>query len=188
MSELLRDVRSPAGFWAISPVRNVALLRLNQVGRGSDILTLYDAVYRSPEEMLASGIKLRFVSDAAQVVIALRAAGRRPEADQLLQIADREMSQAMGRGRVPFDIVQMAARIRALQGRREEALRLLERAVAMGWQWHFVGFSPRLADDPVFASLRNEPRLRRLDSILQNGVAREQRDALALTNSQASRR
>jgi TolB-like protein/DNA-binding winged helix-turn-helix (wHTH) protein len=176
LAEILRQVGSPAGFWQTSPVRNAALLRLNQHGRGSDILTLYDAVYRSPAEMAAVGVPLRFISDAGQVIVALRDAGRVAEADRLLSLVDRELGRALAQRRVSFDTIQIAARIRALQGRREEALQLLERAVRMGWQWHFVAISPRLTDDPVFRSIRNEPRLRRLDAVIQNAIARERQE------------
>lgn len=68
----------------------------------------------------------------------------------------------------------------ALQGKREQALRAPERAVALGWQYDDHGTVPRLADEPVYRSLRNEPRLRRLDAIIQGAVARERREVRAL--------
>ena len=176
LADLLRQAGSPASFWAGGPVKRPALLRLNQQGRGADILTLYDAAYRSPEAMAARGAPLAFVADAAPVVVALRDAGRNAEAERLLSHADRALTGALRRGRVPFDTIETAARVRALQGRRDEALRLLERAVAMGWQWQFVATAPRLSDDPVYGSLRDDPRLRRLDAIIQNAIARERRE------------
>ena len=176
LADLRRQVGSPADFWSGNPVREPALLRLNQQGRGADILALYDSVYPSPEAMAESGSPLMFLADSSQVVVALRDSGRRAEADRLLALADRVLGRALARGRVPFDTLEMAARIRTLQGRREEALRLLERAVGMGWQWHWVALAPRLADNPVYRTIRDEPRLRRLDDVIQRDIARERRE------------
>lgn len=183
MADLLRQVGSPAGFWGGNPARGPALLRLNQQGRGGDILMLYDAAFSSPEAMAADGNALRFIDAAGPVVLALRDGGRGAEAERLLALADNALARASSRGRLPFDTVERAARVRALQGRREEALRLLERAVAMGWQWQFFALSPRLADDPVYGSIRTEPRLQRLDTIIQDAIAREQREVQALRRS-----
>jgi TolB-like protein/DNA-binding winged helix-turn-helix (wHTH) protein/tetratricopeptide (TPR) repeat protein len=182
MADLLRQVGPPAAFWDPNPVRGPALLRLNQQGRGADILVLYDAVYPSPEAMAARFPlgPLGFLDSVGPVVVALRGAGRHAEAERLLALADPMVARILAHRRVPFDLLEAAARVRALQGRRADSLRLLERAVAMGWQWDGTGVVPNLADDPVYHSIRDEPRLRQLDAVIRSSLDRERREVAAL--------
>jgi hypothetical protein len=180
IAELLKELGSPQAFWEPNPVRSFAMLRLNQAGRGADLLTFYDAVFPSPEGMAERTTPLRLLAVAGPITVALRDANRGAEAERLMTLADQVVARAFARGRVPFEIIELAAQIRALQGRNEEALSLLERAFGMGWQYDRQAMLPRLADDPVYRSIRDSPRLIRLDKLLQGSIARERREARAL--------
>jgi len=164
-------------FWSFEPLVDIVVLRMNQHGRSADLLRLYDAAFASPEEM--SRID-NFLLVAPGVAAAMRAVGRSQEAERLTALAAERLAPALQQRRTPFWMLEVAARIRALEGRREEALNLLERAVAMGWQWEQFGLAPSLADELSYASIADDPRFRRIDARIQADVARERRETAAL--------
>jgi tetratricopeptide (TPR) repeat protein len=124
----------------------VAAKRLGQEPRA-------DAVFRSLiahcDELIASH---RAESDAAQ----WQAASFRARAQARLQIEVTEPPRLRGDDTTYF--VQ-SARLHAVEGRREEALRELSRGIALGH-----GEFAHLQDDPDFDTLKSDPEFRRLVS------------------------
>jgi hypothetical protein len=64
-------------------------------------------------------------------------------------------------------------------GRKEVAMRLLERAVAKGW-FTYEGLNYRLKELPWFANLHGDPRFQRLVRTTEAKIARERRETEAL--------
>ena len=85
------------------------------------------------------------------------------------------VGQVLKRGEAPRGFHAESARVRAAQGKREAALVALERAVAMGWQ-SYTSVAPRLAEEPAFRNIRDEPRLEQIDARIQGDLARERRE------------
>jgi hypothetical protein len=124
---------------------------------------------------MRSGLPLRVdqLNEAAVVALALRQAGRGAEADRLLGEADAAMRAVYGRGRVTFWFDAEAAAIRAVQGRKDEALAMLDRAIGRGWA-HAGGIDLRdIASEPAFQSLRGDLRFERLRAGIAAHNARE---------------
>lgn len=121
------------------------------------------------------------VKGGAIVALALRESGRGAEADRLLAQADRAILILMRRGRVPFSFYADAAEVWAVQGKQDQALAALGRAVDLGWVHAGMTDLPDLADEPVFRSLRGNPRFERLRTRLDAHMQREKRETARLT-------
>jgi len=55
---------------------------------------------------------------------------------------------------------------------------MLEQAVGEGWR-PSEGEYPSVTAEPAYASLRNDPRMKRVDSIIAADINRERRELLA---------
>ncbi len=100
--------------------------------------------------------------EAALVALALRAAGRREEADALLREADALLRAAYRRGQVPTWFDEDAAAIWAVQGKTGPAVAALQRALRRGAAHAGRTDLPNLEDEPAFRSLRGDPRFEAL--------------------------
>lgn len=183
LAEMRAFFRSDRAIWQVTPVKAMLARLYLKAGRAADLVALYDGAFRSPEDMAANhpvGM-LDFLLDAPAVAVALRQVGRSAEAARLLDLTEAAIARIRTR-RLPFEYYEAFARTWAVRGRREQALRALELAVARGWQFEEHGLVPLLAEEPVYQSLRNEPRLRRLDRVIQSNVARERREVRAQRN------
>lgn len=169
-------------FWESDPAHAVFIPLLINNGRGGEVVRFYDRAFGSPEDMASNhpAGKEYFLFDAPQVAVALRDAGRAAEADRMLAIADRMISDAIRRGRVPIEIYEIAARIWAARGRTDLALNALERAVSRGWQYDYRAQPVRLAQEPAYRAIRDHPRLKRLDAVIHDNIERERRETREL--------
>lgn len=150
-------------------------------GRAAAIADAYDG----PAGLLGIGPRAgpspaRLVMDGAIVVLALRQAGRQEEAGRLLAAAGQAVDAALRQEAVSTPVLAAAAQIRAVQGRHDEAIALLERAVARGWLNSARPWLPRIDDEPVFRSLRGDPRFVRVGSRLNREMERERREMVAI--------
>jgi len=167
----------PETFWLNLPSQLLARVLINN-GRAAEIVSLYDRAFRSPGAMLERAGKLDFVEVAPIAASALREVGRGDEAMTLLITADRLCAGAMKRGRTPIDFQVNCSRTWAMVGRRDQVIRTLERALGTGWGPE-GGWSWRLVDEPVYRSMRDDPRLRRVGAFVLAENARERRELLA---------
>ena len=103
------------------------------------------------------------LAEAADLVaLALRGSGRGAEADRLLTHADAAIKWSLRRGRVPFWFDAAAAEVWAVQGKQDQALAALERAVDRGWTHSRNADLHDIAHEPAFRALRGNPRFERL--------------------------
>jgi TolB-like protein/DNA-binding winged helix-turn-helix (wHTH) protein/tetratricopeptide (TPR) repeat protein len=156
-----------------------AKLMLN-AGRIGELTAAYDG----PVGLLGlrGGLPLRVdqVSEAPVVALALRRDGRAAEADRLLGEAAAAIAAVYRRGGVPFWFDADAAAVWAAQGRGDEALVALERAVRRGWTHTGSTDLVDIADEPAFSALRSAARFARLRGTLGAHRAREQEETARL--------
>jgi TolB-like protein/DNA-binding winged helix-turn-helix (wHTH) protein/tetratricopeptide (TPR) repeat protein len=118
------------------------------------------------------------------VALALRQAGRGSEADRLLREAESAVQVAYRRGPVPFHFDVEAAAVFAVQGRKNAALKSLERAFQRGWRQNSGTSLHNIADEPAFRSLHGEPRFQRLQGRIADHYARERREVEQVLRAQ----
>ena len=156
-----------------------AKLMLNS-GRWRELVEAYDgpggvAGIRSVEPLRADQ-----VAEAPVAILALRLAGRRTEADRLIQQANMHLAAAYGRGQVPLWLEMQRAAVLAVQGQADSAVNSLALAIDRGWRPGGSTDLDDLSDEPAFASLRTDRRFQRMRSRLTAEGARERRETLAL--------
>ncbi len=150
-------------------------------GRASELAATFD----TPTGLLGvrhgQALGTCYLQSAAIVAAALRDVGRRPEADALLREADGLIRRAYARGNVPLWFEDDAAGIWALQGKHNEAVDALDRALRRGSVHATRTDLPRLEDEPALRSLRGNSRFDAVRSKYEAHNARERREtALAL--------
>lgn len=172
-------IAKPRDFWDLPDVSAMASRLLVNRGRGAELVALYDGAFGSPDALAAANPGHGFLYHAPAIAFALRESGRVREADHMLALADHKVRTTLQRGRAPGYFHVLSAGIWAARGRHDEALAALERAVVLGWP---LGSSrspwlprPVLAEEPAFRSIRDDPRLKRIDAGIQTNIARERR-------------
>jgi hypothetical protein len=118
--------------------------------------------------------------EAAVVAIALRQTGRVADANRLLDRASSRIGIVYHQSTIPFSLDADVAAIRAVQGRREQALSMLERAMRRGWSNNGGTDLADIADEPALRSLRGDPRFERLRASLFAHLARERTETVRL--------
>jgi hypothetical protein len=69
----------------------------------------------------------------------------------------------------------------AAQGRREEAIAALEKAVKLGWFYNNETYSFRdIAQEPAFRDIASDPRFQQVRAYFAGHLARERREADAI--------
>ena len=156
-----------------------AKLMLN-AGRIQELVAAYDG----PVGLIGLRPRVSLRADQLNVVpvvaLVLRQAGRASEADTLLRAAEAIIRSVDRQGRIPFWFDADAAAVWAVQGRLDEALSRLERAIGRGWR-HAGSHDLRdIADESAFRTLRGHPRFERIRSNLVAHFARERRETAQL--------
>ena len=120
------------------------------------------------------------LDEVAVVALALRQAKRQADADQLLYQANVRIAVLYRQRAIPFALDADVAAIRAVQGKRDQALAMLDRAVKRGWTH---GGPTDLADleaEPAFSTLRGDPRFERIRARLAAHLVRERIETVRL--------
>ena len=160
-----------------------AKLMLN-AGRWRELVATYD----SPIGLFGLGPtkRVRFdqVLEVPVVALALRQAGRGGEADRLLREAETAVRAAYRRGSVPFSFDVETAAVFAVRGRKDAALKSLERAYQRGWRQNSGTSLRDIAGEPAFRSLHGEPRFKQFQARLAAHYAREREEVLSVVQTQ----
>lgn len=174
--------RNPVAEEVLYRPRNLVAAKLMLAKRRhSELLETYD----SPAGLLGLKKGQRPRLDQLQAVpvvaLALRAGGRNAEADRLLAEADSTIRAVLAQQRrTPSWLHANAAAVWALQGRHDQALTALERAVSDGWMHADQTDLPDIGDEPGFQSLRGNGRFEAIRTRISRHLARESREAAAL--------
>jgi tetratricopeptide (TPR) repeat protein len=150
---------------------------LVKLGRSAELVSLYDEAFSSPENMAKRYSKPAFIEMAPMVAIALHKSGRR-EGARILLLADEMCRRGLQGDHAPRSVRVSCSRLWAVLGRKELAIQTLEQAVREGSR-PVIGEFPLVGDEPAYAVIRNEPRIKRIDAMLAAEDARERRELLA---------
>ncbi len=107
-------------------------------------------------------------------------AGRRGEAETLLQESLATDRRAANEGNEDWSVPYDTACVHALRGEKDEAFRWLDNAIEAGWRGWPIG-----TRSPLLDSLRSDPRFRRIEARLQDLIAQMRRRA-GLTRDKTS--
>lgn len=170
--------RNPAALWRTAKMYFLARTLLRD-GRSADLVRLYDRRFGSPEEFhsIVHG-------GSPEVVMALRDVGRSSEADLLAKLRATDDRKIVARGRVPFEFHFERSQFLAAQGKHEEAIAALEKAVRLGWLYNNESYAFRdIGQEPTFRDLKSDRRFQRIRAYLANHIARERREAQVALSS-----
>jgi hypothetical protein len=151
-----------------------------KAGRGTELAATYDGPVGLLSIRPNAPVRADQLHEAAVVALALRQAGRPADADRLLNQAASRIGAVYRQGTIPFALDADVAGIWAVQGRRDQALSMLERAMRRGWTHTDSTDLADIADEPAFSSLRGQPRFERLRVVLAAHLARERAETVRL--------
>ncbi len=156
-----------------------AKLMLN-AGRARELVATYDGPVGLLSLRPNQRLRVDQLHEAAVVALALRQAGRSADADRLLSKANSSIGAVYRQRVIPFALDADVAAIWAVQGRRDQALAMLERAMRRGWTHNETTDLPDIADEPAYRSLRGQPRFERVRASLAAHLARERAETTQL--------
>jgi len=164
--------KNPVALWHTTKMYFLARTLLND-RRSADLVRLYDRRFGSPDELHAI-----VHGGSPEVVMALRDVGRYSEAKRLAKLRETDDRKIVSRGRVPFEFHFERSQLLAAEGRNEEAIAALEKAVRLGWFYNSEAYSFRdIGQEPTFRDIRSDQRFQRIRAYFANHVARERREA-----------
>ena len=171
---LKSELINARAFFVLDPLTENAGRVYLLAGRGKELADLYLSlkvpVEQFPDIAKGDGPE-HFVASAPLIVIALKQTGHAREAADLVKIAEARAKQLANVGN-PLNAV-LLARVYAIEGRKEDALRLLSGAVSRRWLPQPPVIPIDLYDDPALASLKGDPRFEGLRQRIIGTIARE---------------
>jgi TolB-like protein/DNA-binding winged helix-turn-helix (wHTH) protein len=175
-AEWKRRNRSPDAALVYTDENLVAAKLMINAGRARELAASLDTpsgllgIHRGDEAGVC------YLQQAALVALTLRAVGRSDEADALLRRYDEVVRAGYRQGKVPTWFEDDAAAIWAAQGKTDQAVAALERALSRGWVHAGRVDLPSLEDEPAFRSLRGNRRFQALLAKHAVHFARERRE------------
>jgi TolB-like protein/tetratricopeptide (TPR) repeat protein len=148
--------KRPLDLWVDedAPARLGRLFAKN--GRTAEYISRYKAAFRGPDDFAdAYSTRPHVLTILAPTVAALLRAGGEPDqAAAIMRRAESVMAPWLKNGPPDGDLLATLAMARAAEGRDEEALQLLARAVSRGWLPDGAFWARDIADEPSFDRLR----------------------------------
>jgi tetratricopeptide (TPR) repeat protein len=148
--------KRPLDLWVDedAPARLGRLFAKN--GRTAEYISRYKAAFRGPDDFAdAYSTRPHVLTILAPTVAAvLRAGGEPDQAAAIMRRAESVMAPWLKNGPPDGDLLATLAMARAAEGRDEEALQLLARAVSRGWLPDGAFWARDIADEPSFDRLR----------------------------------
>ena len=176
---------TPEQLFSTSPLQTNYARALIVNRRGGKLVEDYTALQASPEQLEAMAGRDEYFLFAPLLAIALKDAGKTDDATAVLDRA-RDSAQAAF-GRLEPTQAAILARILAVEGNRDQALRMLARAVQDDWIPDPPELLTDIAADPAFRDLRADPRFNPLRLHILQTVDRERRKLGAIDVSEISR-
>ncbi len=159
--EVLRQrYRNPTDFWLDSDTPNVYGRLLAKNGRLGEYIGLYKAAFHNADDFystIAWGTWEQFANMAPTVTANLRAAGENDLAQQIIDKEESIIAPLLRNGPANRELAWNLAQLRAVEGRDDEAISLLRRAVDQHWLPDRTNFAIDIADEPSFVNLQKRP-------------------------------
>ena len=176
-------------FWAVTPLTISGPRHMIAGGRGDELLALYDESLGSPAalaEFASENLRAHhFISNIAiHVGFAMKQAGRDDEARELFDLAERSVARWRANDAMTMTPLSFEANLAVVQGQDQRAIDAVEKMIGYGWP--YVVQSPGatwtgpLLDNPIWARLDDDPRLRRVLDPVRRNIARERAEVLVL--------
>lgn len=167
------------GLWGL-PDRDFGFFHLAAVHDWTALNRLYDARPAPPQQLCFSESEAAMINTEA-LIPAVRAAGRQRDAAALMdclraRLAIETREKAAGPAAYPGDQEYDQATVAVLDGNRDAALSLLQRAVAKGWMGR--PYSSSLSDRPQFGALRSDARLAALQAKIDQAIVEQRAKVL----------
>lgn len=143
-------------------------------GRSEDLARIYHEGFPTSDQFISrSTDDEMFVELVPTIAVALNQTGKPQEASYLLSVAAGQVERGLGFSpRYPKALFRLAL-IRAAQGQRDSAARLLSEAIARGFRPDGHAVALDLADEPAFRALRGEPRFEAARKRILDHIAQE---------------
>lgn len=143
------------GIWRDMTALTIYSRLLPNNGRLDEYVARYRAAFKSPDDFLTafSERPLSLLSLAPTIAVNLRAGGLGADADAILRQTEPTILRYLKNGPPEPDLLAGLAFYRAADGRDDEAVELLRRAVAGNWLPDGVGNAIDIAEEPCFARL-----------------------------------
>ena len=159
---------------------NVAAKLMLNAGRAQELAATYDGPFGLLSLRPNGPVRVDQLHEAAVVALALRQAGRAAEADQLLRKAGSTITFVYRQRTIPFVLDADVAAIWAVQGRRDEALSMLERAIRRGWTGTGQTDLANISEEPAFRTVHGDSRFERIRATLAAHLAQERTETVQL--------
>ena len=165
--DLWLDGSSPASFGRSLPKH----------GRLNEYVGYYRAAFKGNDDVakVFQNLPGRLVGIAPVLAADLRASGDSADADALLQNVQAFLLRQLRNGPAEPGLLADLAAVRAAQGRGDEAIGLLGRAVAGGWLPDRTYRATDLNDEPFYAALVNRPDFQAVRQRILARIADERR-------------
>lgn len=178
------EFKNPRDFWNESETSWRYSRLLPNSGRLAEWLARYRSAFKSPDDFVGSfeDRQQGLIAIAPAVAANLRAAGDGAEADAILRRVEPTVIAYFRNGPDQVDWLHTLATYRAADGRGDEAVGLLSRAVAGGW---LPGEPVDISQEPEFAPLVNRADFQMVRKRILTRLEEERRkvSAVALANS-----
>jgi serine/threonine-protein kinase len=167
----------PADFWLDDDAPAVLGRLLPKHARLPEYVGYYDAAFKSPDDLaeLERHRPAMFSLSAPTIAATLRQAGRNDDAEALADKGEAIVVRWLRNGPATADLLASLAEYRALEGKDDEAVSLLGRAVGMGWLPDRAFYAADIAEDPCFATLVSRPDVQAIRARIFARVEQERR-------------
>ena len=164
----------PVDFWVDHELPMIYARLLPRVGRLSELVGYYRAAFHSPDELAtAMASAFGYLDLAPNLAADLRTAGDAREAALVLVKAEALIAPMQANGPLHDSILMNLAQLRAAEGRDDEAMAVLGKAVDEGWLPDRMSFAADLSEEPCFARLTTRPAFRALRQRILDRLAHE---------------
>lgn len=177
-ADILAGVKKPIEIWdSFGPLLMARSLPKN--GRLKEFVGYYKAAFKSPQDfynLSPSANKGYFRSYAPNVAVLLREANDAAEATAILRLHEALIAKFLANGPQHDYFVELG-QLRAAQGRDNDAVRFLGKAVDAGWLPDRLFTAVDVADEPCFAQLVQRADFQALRKRLLLRIEQERRIA-----------
>ena len=161
-------------FWRTQYFPTYASRAMVNLGRGDKLVEKYRGAFHNADDFISAfGSDEELTLLAPSLSVALRGAGSGAEADYLLSTAAKRLERAQVDAPDNRELLWSLGMIRAAQGRHEDALRLIARAIERGWLPDPRFNALDLAQEPALRGLHGNPRFERARRRILAHIARE---------------